>query len=75
VPRYTFIAPTNRAPVTIELLNNDAAWGEAVTFCGEMLRDLDGRLPSHTNWQIVVTNAAGELVAEIDLSARRYARA
>jgi hypothetical protein len=71
MPRYTFTAPTGRAPITIELRDNDAAWAEAITFCGEMLRDLDGSLPSQTNWQMVVTNAKGEPVAEIDVRARR----
>jgi hypothetical protein len=72
MPCYTFIAPAGQSPITVELRDNDTAWAEAVRFCGEMLRDIDGDLPSRTDWQITVTSETGQLVAEIEIGARRY---
>ena len=72
MPSYTFTAPTDACPITVDLRNNDTAWAEAVKFCGEMLRDIDGDLPSRTDWQITVTSETGQQVAAIEIIARRF---
>jgi hypothetical protein len=71
MPRYTFTAPPAR-PVTVDLRDDKAAWKEIVEYAGEMLRDIDGKLPNNTDWQITVTNDSDEAVAEININARRY---
>jgi hypothetical protein len=39
-----------------------AAHGEAVSFCGAMLRDLDGELPLDSEWRMDVTDETGATV-------------
>jgi hypothetical protein len=56
----------------IDLRDDDAAWAEAIKFTGETLREVDGSLPSQTDWQISVANRGGELVATIRIQAQRY---
>jgi hypothetical protein len=41
---YTFTVPLDNSVVTADLAHDDAAWTEAVRFCGNMLRDVDGDL-------------------------------
>jgi hypothetical protein len=45
MPRYTFTASPDRFPVTVDLRDDNAAWKEIVEYAGEMLRDIDGKLP------------------------------
>ena len=72
MPRYTFTAPPGRFPITIDLGDDDAAWKEVIVFAGEMLRDIDGKLPSNTDWKISVTNEGGEPVATLRIQAQRH---
>jgi hypothetical protein len=72
VPRYTFTAPPDRFPITVDLRDNRAAWKEMVEYTGEMLRDIDGELPSNTDWEISVANEGGQPVTTIRIQAQRY---
>jgi hypothetical protein len=39
-----------------EHASQDAAWHEATQTCGQMLRDLDGKLRDGDEWRMEVTN-------------------
>ena len=49
-------APPAAFPVTVDLRDDKAAWKEAVEYAGEVLRDIDGELPSNTDWVTSVKN-------------------
>jgi hypothetical protein len=72
MPRYTFTAPDHQFSSTVDLRDDDAAWAEAILFTAQMLREVDGKLPSHTDWQISVTNEGDQPVAMIRIQAQRY---
>jgi hypothetical protein len=46
----------------LELADNDAAWEEATTACGEKLREMDGSLRPGGGWKMEVTNSQGNAV-------------
>jgi len=46
----------------LELAENDAAWEEATTACGEKLPEMDGALRPGDGWQMEVTDGRGETV-------------
>jgi hypothetical protein len=46
----------------LELPNNDAAWAEATTACGEKLREIDGALRPGGGWKMEVTDASGKTI-------------
>jgi len=46
----------------LELADNDAAWEEATTACGEKLREMDGSLRPGGGWKMEVTNSQGKAV-------------
>jgi uncharacterized protein DUF6894 len=52
----------------LELVDNDAAWEEATTACGEKLREIDGSLRPGDGWTMKVTDAAGEAVFSLRLT-------
>ena len=41
-----------------ELETDDETWAQAVTLCGEMLKEIDGNLPPATEWNLEVCQAA-----------------
>jgi hypothetical protein len=43
----------------LDLPDNAAAWVEATTACGELLRNLDGRLRPGDHWSMQVKDEAG----------------
>ena len=51
----------------VELADDRAAWVEATTACGEMLRDLDGDLKAGSEWRMEVTRQSGEIVYRLSL--------
>jgi hypothetical protein len=53
----------------VELADDEAAWVEATTACGEMLRDLDGALKAGPEWRMVVTRESGEVLYRLTFSA------
>ncbi|MDX6806420.1 DUF6894 family protein [Terrihabitans rhizophilus] len=75
MPIYRFHVPTGVDPEPVELPHDDAAWSEAVTLCGEMLRDVDGNLPSPTGWLFEVFDASGGRIIEIEVRAQRHGAA
>jgi hypothetical protein len=44
----------------LELLDDNAAWEEATTACGEKLREMDGSLRPGDGWKMEVTDAGGK---------------
>jgi hypothetical protein len=71
--QYLFTLPGDAEPLSVILADSSAAWDEAVRVCGEMLRDMDGALPSNTDWHVKVTDGAGFPIATIRVLARRHA--
>jgi hypothetical protein len=57
--------------IPVELEDDDVAWGEAIVLCGEMLRDVDGKMPPKTTWDLTVCEGT-RTVASITLMATRY---
>lgn len=51
----------------VELADDRAAWVEATTACGEMLRDLDGDLKAGSEWRMEVIRGSGEIVYRLTL--------
>jgi hypothetical protein len=46
----------------LELVDNDAAWEEATTACGEKLREIDGSLRPGDGWKMEVTDSDGKAI-------------
>ena len=69
MPLYFFKfsrAPTAALPPFknegLELADNDAAWEEATTACGEKLREMDGSLRPGDGWKMEVMDAGGKAI-------------
>jgi hypothetical protein len=43
----------------LDLRDSQAAWTEATTACGELLRELDGRLRPGDHWSMSVKDESG----------------
>jgi hypothetical protein len=70
MPQYVFEVNGDTDLDEIKLPNDQAAWAELVTLCGEMLKDADGRFSSHADLTIVAKEG-GRRVAEIRVSASK----
>jgi hypothetical protein len=46
----------------LEFADNNAAWAEATTACGEKLREMDGTLQPGGGWKMDVTDANGKSI-------------
>jgi hypothetical protein len=72
MPRYYFhISHGNgpRAPDEgIDLPDENAAWIEATTACGEIIRDLNGHLKPGDTWRMIVRDETGAEVFHLVLS-------
>jgi hypothetical protein len=59
MPKYYFdvdgLAPDSDA-VGEELKNDHAAWEEATSYAGELLKDVDGNLMPGQEWRLVVSD-------------------
>jgi hypothetical protein len=44
----------------LELVDDNAAWAEATTACGEKLREMNGSLRPGDGWKMEVTDAGGK---------------
>ena len=65
LPRYHFNVHDGvdlPDPEGSEFPDRDAAWSEAVRCCGEMLKDVDGRLERNAEWRMDVTDEDGQAV-------------
>jgi hypothetical protein len=56
----------------LELPDNEAAWIEATTACGEIIRDLDGDLRIGAEWRMEVTNETGDVLYRLRFFAEAY---
>ncbi|MFL6818365.1 MAG: DUF6894 family protein [Bradyrhizobium sp.] len=56
----------------VELPDDEAAWAEATTACGEMLRDLDGALKAGPEWRMEVLRESGEILYRLTFSAQSF---
>lgn len=70
LPSYSFKVPLSVDALEFELKDDEEAWSQAVTYIGELLRDIDGGLPDQTEWHLTV-HEGGRMVCEIDVRARR----
>jgi hypothetical protein len=70
MPRYVFSTPFSIAREEVELSDDQEAWAQAVTYMGELLKDIDGGLPERTEWKLSVREG-GRAVAEIEVAARK----
>jgi hypothetical protein len=56
----------------MELADDEAAWEEATAACGEMIKELDGKLKAGPEWRMEVTNESGAVVYRLRFSAEAY---
>jgi hypothetical protein len=56
----------------IELADHRAAWVEATAACGELLRDLDGRLKPGDHWSMQVQDEAGADLYLLEFRTRQF---
>lgn len=73
MPRYTFTIEELHTEDEIELADDDAAWSQLVTWCGEILKDEDGKLPAGTEIKVSVARGRRQ-VANIRVIASRPAK-
>ncbi len=63
MPRYFFTIQDGRKSTLkndgLDLPDSDAAWIEATTACGELLRNLNGKLRPGDHWSMRVKDEAG----------------
>ena len=76
MPRYFFNITQGELARTadegMDLPGDEAAWEEATTACGEMIKELDGKLKASPEWRMEVTRESGELVYRLRFSAETY---
>jgi hypothetical protein len=76
MPRYFFnITQGERARKPdegMDLADNEAAWEEATTTCGEMIKELDGKLKAGPEWRMEVTTESGAVLYRLRFSAEDY---
>jgi hypothetical protein len=70
MPKYIFRTPLSVETAELELADDQEAWGQAVTYMGELLKDIDGGLPNPTSWKLSVRQGS-RTVAEIEVAARK----
>lgn len=71
MPTYQFQWTGEVAPTQVELPDDHAACGQAITTTGEILRELDGSFPVPGEFEMVVREAGGDLVLSITVRARQ----
>lgn len=71
MPTFAFHWTGETAPALVELPDEAAAWGQAVTTTGEILRDLDGSLPVPGDFEMTVRDAAGAVLLAITIHTRQ----
>ncbi|MET4390898.1 hypothetical protein ABIB73_006684 [Bradyrhizobium sp. F1.4.3] len=54
----------------LELPDREAAWVEATTACGELLRDLNGKLKPGDQWSMKVQDATGADIYLLEFKTR-----
>ena len=73
MPRFFFqiadgrhVRPANEG---IDLPDEDAAWREAITACGELIRGLDRDWKGGIEWRMNVTDETGAILFRLRFSA------
>lgn len=56
----------------IDLPDNKAAWGQATTAFGEMLKEIDGDLKPNTEWRLDVKDEFQVLIFSLKLMPESY---
>ena len=56
----------------LNLPDKHAAWVEATTACGELLKDLDGNLKPGDKWQMQVKDETGRDVYELEFRTKEF---
>jgi hypothetical protein len=56
----------------LDLPDDRAAWSEATTACGELLREVDGKLKPNQEWRMDVNNENHELIFRLRLIPEVY---
>jgi hypothetical protein len=78
MPKFFFsVSHGDRRSLSEEAIDLDderAAWKEATTACGEILRDLDGKLRPNEEWRMDVNNENQELIFSLRLIPEVYQR-
>jgi len=54
-----------------ELPDDEAAWEEATSFAGALLKDIDGRFRPGQVWSVEVTDEAGKPIYFISIGSRK----
>jgi hypothetical protein len=76
MPRYFFNITQGKLPRPadegMQLPNHEAAWEEATTTCGEMIKELDGKLKAGPEWRMEVTTESGAVLYRLRFSAEVY---
>ena len=72
MPRYYFHTSrgdgiSKQANEGIELPDHDAAWLEATSACGEIIRDMNGSLTPGESWSMIVKDDRGAEVFRLEL--------
>lgn len=57
----------------VELANDDAAWAEAASACGQMISDIDGSMRPNASWWMEVADANGKRLFRLTFRAEREA--
>jgi hypothetical protein len=76
MPRFHFKTlhgtETHDDPEGMELKNLKAAWKEATTATGEILKGIDGSLEPEREWRMDVTNDVGQALFSLRLIPETY---
>ncbi|QJP13245.1 hypothetical protein G3545_06035 [Starkeya sp. ORNL1] len=72
MPKYTFEMLGETTPQHLFLTDDNAAWSELVTLCGEILRDVDGKLPPKAQLEMRLSNEGGKELATLRIDADRH---
>jgi hypothetical protein len=69
---YSFqIIPLDNEPLVAPQESDDAAWGKAVVYVGEVLQSMDGALDNHADFTLELKNDEGRLLATLHVTADR----
>ena len=73
--RFYFVIDGQNSEVQnagLELPDRNAAWIEATTACGELLRDMDGRLKPGDKWSMQVKDEHGTQIYLLEFKTKAF---
>lgn len=78
MPLYFFKVSLNKAGDDprngLDLPDINAAWEEATSTCGEMIKELDGSLETGSEWAIEIQDEFRNLLRSLTVSAKTHRR-